>query len=62
MTHKHKYEIFYFILLCYMQVHPRAAGGAGKQRVSDRREHAVPWDEGETGERTAGYEAVPVSL
>lgn len=49
-------------LLCRVQVHSRAAGGACEQCVSDRREHAVPWDEGESGERTAGYEALPITL
>lgn len=49
-------------LLCRIQVHSRAAGGACEQCVSHRREHAVPWDERESGERTAGYEALPITL
>lgn len=44
------------------QVHSRAAGGAGEQCVSDRREHAVSGYEREDGEGTAGYEAFPVTL
>lgn len=48
--------------MCRLQVHSRAAGGTGEQCVSDRGEHAVPWDEGASGERTAGYETVPVTL
>ncbi|TMS15758.1 Actin-related protein 5 [Larimichthys crocea] len=44
------------------QVHSGAAGGAGEQCVSDRREHAVPRDERESGERAAGYETLPVTL
>lgn len=51
-----------FLCLYHTQVYPRAAGGACEQRVSYRREHAVPWDEGENGEGTAGYEALPVTL
>lgn len=45
-----------------MQIYSRAAGGAGEQCVSNRRKHAVPWDEGASGEGTAGYEAIPVTL
>lgn len=45
-----------------MQIYSRTAGGAGEQRVSDRREHAVPWDEGASGEGTAGDEAFSVSF
>lgn len=44
------------------QVHSRAAGSTGEQCVFDRREHAVSWNEGKSGERTAGYEALPVTL
>lgn len=52
-----------FLCLPYhVQVHSRAAGGTGEQCVSDRREHAVPRDERANGERTAGYETVPVTL
>lgn len=53
----------HFLCLPYhIQVHSRAAGGTGEQCVSDRGEHAVPGDEGASGERTAGYETVPVTL
>ena len=45
-----------------VQVHSIAAGGAGEQRVPDRREHAVPRHEGESGARAAGHEALPVAL
>lgn len=45
-----------------MQVRSRAAGGTGEQRVSDRREHAVPRNEGASGARAARYETVPVTL
>lgn len=52
-----------FLSLPYhIQVHSRAAGGTGEQCVSDGGEHAVPGDEGASGERTAGYETVPVAL
>lgn len=45
-----------------MQIYSRTAGGAGEQRVSDRRKHAVPWDEGASGEGTADYEAFSVTF
>lgn len=45
-----------------LQIHSRAAGGASEQRPADRREHAVPGDEGEGGEGAAGHEALPVTL
>lgn len=50
---------YYFF---FLQVHSRAAGGTGEQCVSDRREHAVSGDEAASGERTAGYETLPVTL
>lgn len=56
------YKGFQLFPLHHVQVHSRAAGGAGEQCVSDRREHAVQRDEGESGARTAGHEAVPVTL
>lgn len=56
---------FYWVshMYCYgSQVHSRAAGGAGEQRVFDWREHALPRDEGASGKRTAGHETVSVTL
>lgn len=48
--------------LYHVQIYSGAAGGAGQQCVSNRRKHAVPWDEGASGEGAAGYEAFSVTF
>lgn len=67
LVHEKNSECSISLRLClffnyHIQVHSRAAGGAGEQCFSDRWKHAVPRDEGESGARAAGHEALPVTL